>query len=107
MNHEDDLNPSTRCLSFGPSGLAAQQARNTERAAQNQAELAEQAEKKQARQARQAEWDHAKQVRAMAREPYEDMTKAELSDELTKRGLPKAGKVSDLIDRLAEADSSS
>ena len=56
MNHEDDLNPSTRCLSFGPSGLAAQQARNTERAAQNQAELAEQAEKKQARQARQAEW---------------------------------------------------
>ena len=43
----------------------------------------------------------------MAREPYEDMTKAELSDELTKRGLPKAGKVSDLIDRLAEADSSS
>ena len=51
--------------------------------------------------------DQAKQDRAIAREPYEDVTKAELSDELTKQGLPKAGKVSDLIDRLAEADSSS
>jgi hypothetical protein len=34
------------------------------------------------------------------------MTKAELSDELSKRGLPKTGNMSTLIDRLVEADSS-
>jgi len=89
------------------AGLAAQQARKTENAAQNQAERAEQAEKEQARQARKAERDQAKQDRAKAREAYEDMTKAELGDELAKRGLPKTGNVSDLIDRLAEADTSS
>ncbi len=32
------------------------------------------------------------------------MTKAELSDELANRGLPKTGNVSALIDRLVEAD---
>jgi hypothetical protein len=89
------------------AGMAAKQARKTEQAAQDLAEQAEQAEKEQARQARQAERAQAKQDRAKAREPYEDMTKAELSDQLTKRGLPKTGNVSDLIDRLVEADSSS
>lgn len=89
------------------AGMAAQQARKIEEAARDQAEQADQAEKEQARQAQKAKRDQAKQDRAKAREPFEDMTKAELSDELTKRGLPKTGNVSDLIDRLAEADSSS
>lgn len=35
---------------------------------------------------------------------YEDMTKAELSDELEKRGLPKTGNKDDLVARLEDAD---
>jgi conjugal transfer/entry exclusion protein len=86
------------------AGLAAHQAQKTERAAQNQAEYAEQVAKEQTRQAQKAERDQAKQDRAKAREPYEDMTKAELSDELAYRGPPETGNVSALIDRLVQAD---
>jgi hypothetical protein len=39
-----------------------------------------------------------------AREPYEGRTKAELSEELAQRGLPKTGNVNDLIDRLVDSD---
>ena len=39
-----------------------------------------------------------------AREAYEGLTKADLSDQLAERGLPKTGNVDDLIDRLVEAD---
>jgi len=87
------------------AGLAARQAQKTEQLAQDQAEQIQQAEKEQARQARQAEREHAKRERAKAREPYEDLTKAELSEELAKRGLPKTGNVDELIDRLVESDS--
>jgi len=37
--------------------------------------------------------------------PYEDLTKAELGDQLAERGLPKTGNVDDLIERLVNADS--
>ena len=36
---------------------------------------------------------------------YEGLTKAELSDQLAKRQLPKSGNVDELIERLVEADS--
>jgi len=89
------------------AGMAAEQARKSEQAAQDQAEKAEQAEKDQVRLTEVAERDQAKRDREKAREPYADMTKSELSDELSNRGLPKTGNMSALIDRLVEADSSS
>ena len=64
-----------------------------------------QAEQELAREAREAERDQAKHAHDKARERYEGLTKAELSDQLAKRQLPKSGNVDDLIERLVEADS--
>ncbi len=41
---------------------------------------------------------------AAARERYEGLTKAELSDQLAQRDLPKTGTVDELLERLIEAD---
>ena len=68
-------------------------------------EQAEQAEKERAREARFAERQQARQAHDKARERYEGLTKAELSDQLAGRQLPKSGNVDELIERLAEADS--
>jgi hypothetical protein len=68
-------------------------------------EKAEQAEQELARQARQAEREQARRAHKRARERYEGLTKAQLSDQLAKRELPKTGNVDDLIERLVEADS--
>ena len=65
-----------------------------------QAAKAEQAEQERAREARKAEREQARQ----ARERYEGQTKAELSDQLAERDLPKTGNVDELIERLVEAD---
>jgi hypothetical protein len=81
------------------------QAEKAERAALEQAEKAEQAERELARQARQAEREQARRAHERARERYEGRTKAELSDQLAKRELPKTGNVDELIERLVEADS--
>jgi hypothetical protein len=70
-----------------------------------QAELAEQAEKEMVREARKAEREQAKHVHDKTRERYEGLTKAELSDLLVQRDLPKTGNVDELIERLVEADS--
>jgi hypothetical protein len=48
--------------------------------------------------------ENAKREQASARERYENMTKAELSDLLAKRDLPKTGDKDELIERLVEAD---
>jgi len=82
----------------------ARQARQAERE-QAAKEQAEQAAKEQARQARQAEREQARRAHERARERYEGLTKAELSDLLAKRELPKTGNVDELIERLVEADS--
>src|SRR5580704_10877422 len=71
----------------------------------DKAESAEQAEKERAREARFAERRQARQAHDKARERYEGFTKAELSDQLAKRQLPKSGNVDELIERLVEADS--
>jgi uncharacterized membrane protein YqiK len=84
---------------------AREQAESAERAAREQAAKAEQAEKELARQARQAEREHARQAHARARARYEGLTKAELSDLLAKRDLPKTGNIDELVERLVEADS--
>ena len=85
--------------------FAHEQAGKAERAAREQAELAEQAEKEMVREARKAEREQAKHAHDKARERYEGKTKAELSDLLDRRNLPKTGNVDELIERLVEADS--
>jgi hypothetical protein len=86
--------------------VAREQAQKAEQAKQVQkAEQAKQAEKGLARQASQAERGQARRVHKKARERYEGLTKAELSDQLAKRELPKTGNVDALIERLVEADS--
>jgi hypothetical protein len=85
--------------------IAREQAENAERAAREQAAKAEQAEQELARQARKAEREHARQAHERARQRYEGLPKAELSDLLAKRDLPKTGNIDELIERLVEADS--
>ena len=85
--------------------IAREHAENAERAAREQAAKAEQAGKELARQARQAEREHARQAHARARQRYEGLPKAELSDLLAKRDLPKTGNIDELIERLVKADS--
>ena len=82
--------------------LVRDKAESAERTAREQAE---QAEKERAREARFAERRQARQAHDKARERYEGLTKAELSDQLAKRQLPKSGNVEELIERLVEADS--
>ena len=81
------------------------QAERAEQAAREQASKAEQAERELARQARQAEREQARQAHERARGRYEGLPKAELSDLLAKRELPKTGNIDELIERLVEADS--
>jgi len=73
------------------------------KAEQEQAEQ-EEAEKERARQARAAERQQAREARQAVRQRYEGKTKAELSEELSKRDLPKTGTVEELIERLVEAE---
>jgi hypothetical protein len=85
--------------------LAVKQAEKAEDVANEQAKLAEEAKKEQEKQAKAAERAEAKQAKEQAREPYEGLTKAELSDLLAERELPKSGTVEELIERLVSADS--
>jgi hypothetical protein len=84
---------------------AREQAEKAERAAREQAEQAERAEQELARQARQAEREQARRAHDRARERYAGLTKAELSDLLAQRELPKTGNIDELVERLVEADS--
>jgi len=81
------------------------QAQQAEDIAKKQADAAEEAEKEAERQAKAAERAEARRARKQAREQYEGLTKAELSDLLAERELPKSGTVDELIDRLVSADS--
>jgi hypothetical protein len=85
--------------------IVREQAVKAEQAAREQAEKAEQAEKELAHQARQAEREQARQAHERARQRYEGLPKAQLSDLLAKRDLPKSGNIDELIERLVEADS--
>jgi hypothetical protein len=79
-----------------------EQADKAEQAAREQADKAE---KELAREARRAEREQARHAHDQTRERYEGLTKAELSDLLDQRKLPKAGNVDELVERLVEADS--
>jgi lysyl-tRNA synthetase class I len=85
--------------------FAHEQVGKAEQTAREQAEQAEQAEKDLAREARRAEREQARHAHDKARERYEGLTKAELSDRLDQRNLPKTGNVDELVERLVEADS--
>ncbi|MGD0240249.1 MAG: SAP domain-containing protein [Streptosporangiaceae bacterium] len=50
------------------------------------------------------ERQRARQAHEKARARYEGLTKAELSDLLVQRNLPKTGNVDELVERLVEAD---
>jgi hypothetical protein len=83
---------------------AKTQAEKVEQAKREQAEEAEEAEKTKAREAKRVEREEARKAQQKAREAYEGLTKAELSDQLAERGLPKTGNIEDLIERLVSAD---
>ena len=84
--------------------VVRERAESFERAAGDQAEKAEKAKEELAREARRIERQNAREAHEKARARYEGMTKAELSDLLAKRDLPKTGNVDELIERLVEAD---
>ena len=86
-------------------GFVHEQADKAEQAAHEQAEKAEQAKQELAREARRAEREQARKAHEKARQRYEGLTKAELSDLLGQRDLPKTGNVDELVERLVEADS--
>jgi flagellar biosynthesis/type III secretory pathway protein FliH len=77
--------------------LANDQAEKLEEAAIEQADEIERAERAAARRAKKAAHD-------AAAERYQDMTKAELADELAKRQMPKTGNVDELRERLVDDD---
>jgi septal ring factor EnvC (AmiA/AmiB activator) len=85
--------------------VKAREAKRIEREEAKKAEEAEEAEKAMAREAKRIEREEARKAQQEAREAYEGLTKAELSDQLAGRGLPKTGNVGDLIERLVSADS--
>lgn len=85
--------------------IAREQAVKAEQAAHQQAEKVDQAEQELARQVRQAQREQARQAHERARQRYQGMTKAQLSDLLAKRDLPKTGNIDELIERLVVADS--
>jgi len=94
-------------------GVVREQAESAGEAARDKAATAEQALHEHAERAshelalaaRRAEREQARKARATARQRYQGLTKAQLSDLLAQRGLPRSGNVSELIERLAEADS--
>ena len=84
--------------------VVRERAESVERAAGEQAEIVERAEQEVAREARRIEREQSRRAHEKARARYEGLTKAQLSDLLAERSLPKTGNVDDLIERLVEAD---
>lgn len=84
--------------------LVVEQAESVEQVAQDQAAQVEAEEKAEARRAKAAERAAAKEAHEKAREPYVGLTKAELSEQLAARELPKTGNLDELIERLVESD---
>ena len=84
--------------------VVQERAESFEQTAARQADHAEQVGQELAREAHRLEREQARQAHQRAREPYEGLTKAELSKQLAQRDLPKSGTVNELIERLVEAD---
>ena len=84
---------------------SVKQAQKAQDVANERAAAAEEAKKEEEKQARAAERAADRRAKKEARERYEGLTKAELSDLLAERDLPKTGTVEDLIERLVSDDS--
>src|SRR6185437_14851385 len=95
------LSGAVREQAASMGGLVREQAGSAREFVHEQADKAEQA----AREARKADREQARRAHEEARQRYEGLTKAELSDLLDKRNLPKTGNVDELVERLVEADS--
>ncbi len=101
-----DINRRVTIKWAGAAGTLSEMIRDrAESAGSLVREKAESADKERAREARFAERQQARRAHDKARERYEGRTKAELSDQLAQRQLPKSGNVDELIERLVEADS--
>ena len=98
------LSGAARERAASASEAVRERAESFERAASEQAEKAEKAQEELAREARRIERQNAREAHEKARARYQGMTKAELSDLLARRDLPKTGNVDDLVERLVEAD---
>ena len=88
----------------GVSDVARKGVDTVEQAVSDQADQVEEAERQQAREAAKAQRLERKEARDSARERYEGLTKAELSDQAAQRDLPKTGTVDELVARLVEDD---
>ena len=100
----DALSGVARKRAESAGEVVRERAESVERAASEQAEKAEQAQEELAREARRIERQKAREAHEQARARYESLTKAELSDLLAERSLPKTGNVDELVERLVEAD---
>jgi hypothetical protein len=98
------LSGAARERAASASEAVRERAESFERAASEQAEKAEKAQEELAREARRIERQNAREAHEKARARYQGMTKAELSDLLARRDLPKTGNVDELVERLVEAD---
>jgi hypothetical protein len=84
--------------------VVREKAAAAEQAGRVQARRVEQVQQEFTREARRIEREQTKRAHARARARYEGLTRAELSEMLAQRGLPKSGNVDQLVDRLAAAD---
>ncbi|HTT53941.1 MAG TPA: SAP domain-containing protein [Streptosporangiaceae bacterium] len=84
--------------------VVRERAESFERSADEQAEKAGQAEQELAQEARRIERASARAAHEKARARYEGLTKAQLSELLVERNLPKTGNVNELVERLVQAD---
>ena len=103
-----DLVGAVRRHVTGLAGVLKDEVVTTAKLANSQAERLEDAALERADQIKQAEHAAARRakraVHDAAEERYQNMTKAELSDELAKRDLVKTGNVDDLRERLIDDD---
>jgi hypothetical protein len=81
-----------------------ERAESFERAAGEQAEQAQQVKQDLVREARRIERQRARRAHEKSRARYEGRTKAELSDLLAERNLPKTGNLDELVERLVKSD---
>jgi hypothetical protein len=86
------------------SEAVREKAAAVEQAGREQARKVDQVQQEFTREAHRIEREQARRARARSRKRYEGLTRAELSDLLARRGLPKSGNVDQLVDRLAAAD---
>lgn len=103
-----DLAGAVRKHVTGLAGVLKDEVVTSARVANNQAEKLEEAAIEQAEELQRVERAEARRAKRAAREAaaerYQDMTKAELSDELAKRDMTKSGNVDELRERLVESD---